>query len=163
MNPQLQTTLAVTVILYTLLMLAISWWSRGKVSTTEDFLVAGRRLPLMLAFPTLLATWFGAGVLLTATDEVRVGGLRLAALEPIGAGLCLVLAGWWMAGPLYRMKLLTLGDFFRQRFGPAAERWSAILMVPSYFGWIAAQYMALASMLEILFGMSLALALPLAA
>jgi Na+/proline symporter len=162
-DPQLQTTLGVTVILYTLLMLAISWWSRGKVTTTEDFLVAGRRLPLMLAFPTLLATWFGAGVLLTATDEVRVGGLRMAGLEPIGAGLCLVLAGWWMAAPLYRMKLLTLGDFFRQRFGPKAERWSAFLMVPSYFGWIAAQYMALASMLEILFGMSLPLALVLVA
>lgn len=163
MDPNLQSLLAVTVVLYTLLMLAISWWSRGKVNTTEDFLVAGRRLPLMLAFPTLLATWFGAGVLLTATDEVRAGGLRMAALEPIGAGLCLVLAGWWLAGPLYRMKLLTLSDFFHQRYGPRAERWSAILMVPSYFGWIAAQYIALASMLEILFGMPLTLALVLVA
>ena len=163
MDSALQTLLAVTVVLYTLLMLAISWWSRGKVNTTEDFLVAGRRLPLMLAFPTLLATWFGAGVLLTATDEVRAGGLRMAALEPIGAGLCLIFAGWWLAGPLWKMKLLTLSDFFQQRYGPRAERWSAILMVPSYFGWIAAQYIALASMLEILFGMSLTLALVLVA
>ncbi len=163
MDPNLQTLLAITVVLYTLLMLAISWWSRTKVNTAEDFLVAGRRLPLMLAFPTLLATWFGAGVLLTATDEVRAGGLRMAALEPIGAGLCLILAGWWLAGPLWKMKLLTLSDFFLQRFGPRAERWSAVLMVPSYFGWIAAQYIALASMLEILFGMPLTLALVLVA
>ncbi|MFV8749326.1 sodium:solute symporter family protein [Nannocystaceae bacterium ST9] len=163
MDPNLQALLAVTVVVYALLMLAVSWWSRGKVNTTEDFLVAGRRLPLMLAFPTLLATWFGAGVLLTATDEVRAGGLRAAALEPIGAGLCLILAGWWLAGPLWKMKLLTLSDFFAQRYGVRAERWSAILMVPSYFGWIAAQYIALASMLEILFGISLTLALILVA
>jgi SSS family solute:Na+ symporter len=158
-DPDLQTLLAVTLIAYTLLMLGVSWWSRGKITSTEDFLVAGRRLPLMLAFPTLLATWFGAGVLLTATDEVRAGGLRMAALEPIGAGLCLVLAGALLAGPLWKMKLLTLSDFFLQRYGPRAERWSAILMVPSYFGWIAAQYIALASMLEILFGMPLTLGL----
>jgi SSS family solute:Na+ symporter len=162
-DADLQTLLAVTLVAYTLLMLAISWWSRGKIHSTEDFLVAGRRLPVMLAFPTLLATWFGAGVLLTATDEVRAGGLRMAALEPIGAGLCLVLAGLVMAGPLWKMKLLTLSDFFLQRYGPRAERWSAILMVPSYFGWIAAQYIALASMLEILFGMSLTVALILVA
>ena len=62
MDPKLQTLLAVAVILYTVLMLAISWWSRGKVTSTEDFLVAGRRLPLMLAFPTLLATWFGVSI-----------------------------------------------------------------------------------------------------
>jgi SSS family solute:Na+ symporter len=159
LSSNLQTLLAVAVVLYTVLMLAISWWSRGKVTSTEDFLVAGRRLPLMLAFPTLLATWFGAGVLLTATDEVRAGGLRMAALEPIGAGMCLILAGWWLAGPLYDMKLLTLSDFFRRRYGARAERWSAILMVPGYFGWIAAQYIALASMFEILFGMPLMLAL----
>lgn len=159
MDQDLQTLLAIAVVLYTILMLAISWWSRGNVTSTEDFLVAGRRLPLMLAFPTLLATWFGAGVLLTATDEVRAGGLRMAALEPIGAGLCLILAGWLLAGPLYEMKLLTLSDFFRRRYGPQAERWSAILMVPGYFGWIAAQYIALASMFELLFGMPLMLAL----
>lgn len=163
MDSDLQTLLAVTLVAYTLVMLGISWWSRGKINSSEDFIVAGRRLPLMLAFPTLLATWFGAGVLLTATDEVRAGGLRMAALEPIGAGLCLVLAGLLLAGPLWKMKLLTLSDFFAQRYGPRAERWSAILMVPSYFGWIAAQYIALASMLEILFGMPLALGLILVA
>ncbi|NVB38880.1 sodium:solute symporter [Pseudenhygromyxa sp. WMMC2535] len=137
-------------------MLGIGWWARGRVHDAEDFLVAGRRLPLILAAPTLLATWFGAGTLLTATDEVRAGGLRMAALEPLGAGLCLILAGLLLAPKLWRMKLLTLGDFFARRFGPRAERWSAALMVPSYFGWIAAQYVALAGMLEISFGLPLA-------
>jgi Na+/proline symporter len=149
----LQTILAVTVVAYALLMLLIGAWAQGRVNDSEDFLVAGRRLPLLLAFPTLLATWFGAGTLLTATDEVRAGGLRMAALEPVGAGLCLILAGLLLAPKLWRMKLLTLGDFYARRFGPRAERWSAVLMVPSYFGWIAAQYVALAGMLEISFGL----------
>ncbi|PRQ01236.1 sodium:solute symporter family protein [Enhygromyxa salina] len=163
MSAQLSTILAITVIAYAALMLGIGWWARGRVESTEDFLVAGRKLPLSLATPTLLATWFGAGTLLTATDEVRAGGLRMAALEPIGAGLCLILAGLLLAPKLWRMKLLTLGDFYRNRFGVRAERLSAALMVPSYFGWIAAQYVALAHMLEISFGLPLTLGLVLVA
>lgn len=155
----LSSVLAVTVVVYAFVMLAIGWWARGRVETNEDFLVAGRKLPLMLAGPTLLATWFGAGTLLTATDEVRAGGLRMAALEPVGAGLCLILAGWLLAPKLWRMKLLTLGDFYRRRYGERAERLSAILMVPSYFGWVAAQFVALAGMLEISFGLSPAIGL----
>ena len=149
----LSSLLALTVVAYAALMIAIGWWARGRVNTTEDFLVAGRQLPLLLAAPTLLATWFGAGTLLTATDEVRAGGLRMAALEPIGAGVCLLLAGLLLAPKLWRMQLLTLGDFYRRRFGVRAERSAAVLMVPSYFGWIAAQYVALAGMLEISFGL----------
>lgn len=163
MNSQLSTILAVTVVAYAALMLAIGWWARGKVETNEDFLVAGRKLPLVLAAPTLLATWFGAGTLLTATDEVRAGGLRMAALEPVGAGLCLILAGLLLAPKLWRMKLLTLGDFYRRRYGVRAERLSAALMVPSYFGWIAAQYVALAGMLEISFGLPISVGLVLVA
>jgi Na+/proline symporter len=139
--------------IYVVAMLGLGWWARRRVQSSEDFIVAGRRLPLMLAAPTLLATWFGAGALLTATDEVREGGLRMAALDPLGAGLCLLLAGWLIAGPLWRMKLLTLSDFFRERFGRRAEQWSALLMVPTYFGWIAAQFVALASLLELTFGL----------
>jgi Na+/proline symporter len=138
---------------YVVAMLALGWWARSRVQSSEDFIVAGRRLPLMLAAPTLLATWFGAGALLTATDEVREGGLRMAALDPLGAGLCLLLAGWLIAGPLWRMKLLTLSDFFRERFGTRAEQCSALLMVPTYFGWIAAQFIALAALLELVFGL----------
>ena len=50
----------------------------------EDYIVAGRRLPLSLATATLLATWFGAGILLTATDEICAEGLRITVPGYIG-------------------------------------------------------------------------------
>lgn len=137
-------------------LVAMFWMSiavRGRVHDDADFLVAGRRLPLSLAWATLLATWFGAGTILTAADEVRHGGLQRAALDPFGAGLCLLLAGLFFAGPLWRMGLLTVSDFFRRRFGPSAELLSALVLVPSYFGWIAAQLVALAGLLELIFGL----------
>ncbi|MCG5055388.1 MAG: hypothetical protein KA712_20680 [Myxococcales bacterium] len=127
-------------------------WARGRIQSSEDFVVAGRRLGVPMATATLFATWFGAGTLLAVSDEVAKGDAGAMVLDPIGAGLCLLLAGLWMAKPLWDMKLLTLADFFRRRFDVRCERVSAFVMVPGYFGWIAAQFVSLASVLELMTG-----------
>lgn len=145
--------LAITVVVYVVLMFSISLWARTRIKSEEDYLVAGRRLPLSLAWPTLFATWFGAGTLLTAAEEVRAHGLRAAALDPLGAGVCLILAGLFFAGPLWRMNLLTLADFYQRRFGSRAETVAALIMVPTFLGWISAQFVALAGVLELFFGL----------
>lgn len=154
-DPKLQWLLAVSMILYLVVMYIIGYIAQRRVENVEDFLVAGRRLPLSLAWMTLLATWFGAGTILTAADEVREGGLERAALDPVGAGACLLLAGLFVAGPMWRMQLLTVPDLFRRKFGPAAELISSLILVPSYFGWIAAQFTALAEVLHLFFGIPL--------
>ncbi len=141
-----------TVVVYFVVMYAVSWFASRRIHDVEDYAVAGRRLPLSLAWMTLLATWFGAATMLIVPDEIRKEGLVAAALDPIGAGLCLILAGFLVAGPMWREKLLTVPDLFRKRFGRAAEVLAAIIMVPSYFGWIAAQFVALAGMARLFFG-----------
>ncbi|MEE8586723.1 MAG: sodium:solute symporter family protein [Acidobacteriota bacterium] len=146
---------AISLLAYLLAMYAISFRVRSRIRNAEDFLVAGRRLSLPMASATLMATWFGAGTLLTAADEVRQGGLERIALEPLGSGCCLLLAGFFFARKLWEMKLFTLADFFRNRFGPTAETSAALIMVPSYFGWIAVQFIALAAMLELTLGLDL--------
>lgn len=163
LDPALTALLAAAMLLYTAALFALSFWARGRIHDTEDYLVAGRRLSLPLSTATLFATWFGAGTLLAASDAVRAEGVRAAALDPWGAGACLVIAGLFLAGPLWRMKLLTVADFFGRRFGPRAETLSALLMIPGYFGWIAAQFVALGSMLQLFFGMELHLAILLVA
>jgi Na+/proline symporter len=144
-------------------MYVLAFVAGKRIQTNEDFVVAGRRLPLSLAWAGLLATWFGAGTLLTVTDEVSRHGVRRAALDPWGAGLCLILTGLFFARPLWEMKLLTLSDYFRRRFGPRAEILSAFIMVPSYFGWIAVQFIALASMLQLFFDIPLVVGIPVVA
>jgi Na+/proline symporter len=151
-DPSLQWLLAGSIIVYLIVMYIIGYIAERKIHNVEDFLVAGRRLPLSLAWMTLLATWFGAGTMLTAADEVREGGLERAALDPFGAGTCLLFAGLFVAAPMWRMQLLTVPDFFRRKFGPTAEMVSSCILVPSYFGWIAAQFTALAEVLQLFFG-----------
>lgn len=142
-------------IAYVLGLFGLAAYAHKKVHSVEDFLVAGRRLPFSFSFATLLATWFGAGTMLTAADSVRSGGMVKAALEPFGAGLCLVIAGIFFAKPLWNMGLLTLADFFGRKFGRTVELTAAVAMVPAYFGWIAVQFIALASLLEMIFGLPL--------
>ena len=141
--------LAVALVAFVVLMFGIGLRAQARIRTLEDYLVAGRKLSWPLASATLFATWFGAGTLLTATDETRAEGLRAAALEPIGPDLCLVLAGLFFAARLWRMRLLKLADFYRRRFGTRAEVIASVIMVPGYFGWIAAQFVALAGILEV--------------
>ncbi|MBO6933939.1 MAG: sodium:solute symporter family protein [Deltaproteobacteria bacterium] len=141
---------------YLVVVLALAAFAQRRVDSMEDYVVAGRRLTLGLASATLLATWFGAGTLLAVADEVRAEGLRAAALDPIGAGVCLVLAGLFFARKMWSLKLVTLADLFRRRFGPRVEVFSGALLVPVYFGWIAAQLVALAQLLELFFGLPVA-------
>ncbi len=163
MDPSLQWLLGGTIVAYVLGMYALAYVAQRRIHSSEDFVVAGRRLPFSLAWMTILATWFGAGTLLTAADEVRREGLRAAALDPLGAGACLLFAGLFVAAPMWRMGLLTVPDFFRRRFGLAAELVASLILVPSYFGWIAAQFVALAGVLELFFGVPSWIGLPLVA
>jgi solute:Na+ symporter, SSS family len=148
---ELRWLLGGVLIVYMLVMYGLALFAQRQIHNTEDYLVAGRRLPLSLAWMTLLATWFGAGTILAAADEVRDVGLQAAGLEPIGAGCCLLFAGMFIAAPMWREKLLTVPDLFRRRFGPAAEMLASVIMVPSFFGWVAAQFVALAGLLSLFF------------
>lgn len=134
---------------------ALALFAKNRVKNATDFLAAGRRLSTAFASTTLFATWFGAGTLLTATDAIYEQGLSITALEPFGAGFCLVLAGGFVARPLWRMKILTVPDLFGIKFGKRAEIIAASLLAPGYLGWIAVQITALAGIINIFFGISL--------
>ncbi len=138
------------IFIYLLITIAIGWWASRRVKNTSDFVVAGRRLPLMLAACASFATWFGSETLMGASAEFVNSGLIGVVEDPFGAALCLILIGAFYARKLYRLNILTFCDFFRIRFSKAAEFLSALFIVPSYFGWIAAQLVAMAIILQTL-------------
>ena len=148
-------TLLVFIGLYLVITILIGWWVSRRVKTTADFVVAGSNLPMVVAASALFATWFGSETIMGASAEFLEHGLLGVIEDPFGAALCLFLVGLFFARPLYRLKILTFNDFFRKRFSKRAEFISALFMVPSYFGWIAAQLVALAIILNILAGFPL--------
>jgi SSS family solute:Na+ symporter len=140
------------VILYLLATLLIGFWAARRVKNAADFAVAGRKLPLVIAGSALFATWFGSETVMGAPAEFVEGGLLSVMEDPFGAALCLILVGLLVARPLYRLNILTFNDYYRMRFGRVVEVVSAIALVPSYLGWIAAQMMAMAILLNALAG-----------
>jgi len=151
--------IAIAMGIYVILLLGVSLVASRRITGPEDFVVAGRRLNLGLATATLVATWFGAGTLMAAADEIRSVGLQGAGLDPLGAGLCLILFGLFFAKKLWNEKLLTLPEIFGRRFGEHCRRLGAFLMIPPYLGWIAAQFMALAGILTLFFELPMQVAM----
>ena len=141
---------------YVAFLLGVSIYASRRVEDEADYVVAGRRLPLFLAWGTLIATWFGAATMFAAAEAARDDGLLGVVLDPFACAGTLVLAGIFFARPLWKMELYTMADFYRVKYGKAAEVVGACIQVPAYFSWIALQYTALARILELYFGLPLA-------
>lgn len=116
-------------------------------------MLAGRSLPLALSSAALFATWFGSETVFGASSEFLEGGLYSVIEDPFGAALCLLLFGLFVTRKLYSMNLLTLGDFFKVRFGKRTEIVAGIFIVPSYVGYIAAQLVAMGLILNVVIGL----------
>lgn len=140
------------IVCYLLATVLIGYFSSRMVKSSSDFALASRSLPLHLSSAALFATWFGSETILGAPAEfIKKGALGIIE-DPLGAALCLVLIGAIFARRLYRMKIVTLCDFFRIRFGEKSEWISSLCMIPSYFGWVAAQLVALGIIFNVLTG-----------
>jgi solute:Na+ symporter, SSS family len=144
--------IVVAVGLYAVLLIVLGQYSSKHVASQEDYLVAGRRLPLWLAWGTLLATWFGAGTIIGASEAARDEGIRGTLLDPFASGIALIVAGLFFARRMWKMNLLTMGDFFARHYGPRTETISSIVQAVSYFPWLAAQFVALGGILNGVFG-----------
>jgi len=147
--------LAFSILAYLLANLGIGLWASKRITTTQDFVLAGRQLPLILAASATFATWFGSETIMGAPTEFIEHGVLGIIEDPFGASLCLLLVGLFFARRFYKMNIITFCDFFRIRYGRNAELLSAILIIPSYFSWIAAQLLAMGIVLKVVLGWSL--------
>ena len=138
------------VIAYLLATIAVGLWAAKRVKNTADFAVAGRHLPLVMIITTTFATWFGSETVLGIPAKFVQGGLNSVVEDPFGSSLCLVLVGLFFAGKLYRMTLLTISDYYRERFGRTVEVACSLIIIASYVGWVAAQVTALGLVFNLL-------------
>ncbi len=114
----------------------------------QDYLLAGRSLRLPLLTMTIFATWFGAEACIGAAGAIYENGLTGARIDPFGYALCILFMGWFFARKLWNRKLMTLADFYRQRYGAFAEKFGVLLMVPPSVIWAAAQILAFGQILS---------------
>jgi len=138
------------VILYLVISLGIGFYAATKVHNAKDYISAGRSLPLYIVMAMVFATWFGAETVLGIPATFLEGDLGGLISDPFGASLCLVLFGLFFARKLYRMNLLTIGDFYRERYDRNVEVITGIAIALSYLGWVSAQVTALGLVFNVL-------------
>ena len=142
--------LITSVVIYLLVTIAIGLWAGRRVHNSKDYVVAGRSLPLYMNTATVFATWFGAETVLSVSAEFAKSGLSGIVADPFGSSFCLILIAVFFARAFYRMDLLTIGDFYRKRYGRTMELATSVVIAVSYVGWTAAQLTALGLAFSIL-------------
>lgn len=140
------------VILYLLVSIGIGLYASTRVHNARDFVVAGRNLPLPVVTATVFATWFGAETVLGISATFVKDGLGGVVADPFGASMCLVIAGLFFAPLLYRMNLLTIGDYYRARYNRTVELIMTLCIMLSYLGWVSAQVVALGLVFNLVSG-----------
>jgi SSS family transporter len=147
--------LLTAILIYLAITLAIGAWSSRLVKNSNDFVLAGRSLPLFLSASALFATWFGSETIFGASSVYLEEGLLGVIEDPFGGALCLILFGLFFLRPMYRMNVLTIGDVFKKLFGERLAFFASIFMIPAYFGYVAAQLIALSLVLGAVTDLSL--------
>jgi SSS family solute:Na+ symporter len=140
------------VFVYLLITIAIGLLAARRVKNSADFAIAGRHLPMYMIITTTFATWFGSEIVLGVPAKFIEGGLRAVVEDPFGAGMCLILVGVFFAAKLYRMNLLTISDYYRERYGRSIEVICSLIIMLSYLGWVSAQVTALGLVFNLLSG-----------
>ena len=138
------------IVLYLLVSVAIGLYAARRVQNTADYAVAGRSLPLAIVIATTFATWFGSETVLGVSARFVDGNLGSVVEDPFGASMCLILVGLFFAYKLYQRNLITLGDYYRQRYGRTVEVLCSLVVILSYLGWVAAQVTALGLVFHLL-------------
>jgi SSS family transporter len=140
------------VVLYLMVTIGIGLWAAMRVQNSKDYLVAGRSLPLYMNVATVFATWFGAETVLSVSATFAKDGLGGIIADPFGSSFCLFFVALFFARAFYRMDLLTIGDFYRKRYGKPVEVVTSVAITASYLGWTSAQLTALGLVFSVLSG-----------
>jgi SSS family solute:Na+ symporter len=138
--------------LYLAVSIAVGLYAATRVRGAADFAVARGRFGAPVVAATVFATWFGAETVLGIPATFLKEGFRGLVADPFAATGCLLLVGFVFARPLFRLDVLTLGDFFRSRYDRKADVALSLCIAFSYLGWIAAQLVALGLVVDVLSG-----------
>lgn len=143
-------TLTLFVVLYLIASIGVGLYAALRVHSSKDYVVAGRSLPLYIVTATVFATWFGSETVLGISSTFLDEGLGGIVADPFGASACLIFVGIFFASRLYRMNLLTIGDFYRRKYGRTVEVLISVAICISYLGWVSAQIAALGLVFNVL-------------
>ena len=143
------------IIFYILILLVGIWAGRKKKSTaqspdSEEIMLAGRNIGLLVGIFTMTATWVGGAYINGTAEQVFSTGL-LTCQAPLGYAISLVIGGLLFARPMRDAGYVTMLDPFQYKYG---QRMGGLLFIPALLGevfWSAAILAALGATISVIF------------
>jgi SSS family solute:Na+ symporter len=145
----------VLLLAYSVGLVVLGAWVGRRVRGPRDFFVAGRALPAVLLFATMLAANIGAGSTVGAAGLGYRQGLS-AWWWNGSAGIGSLLLAWWIGPRIWqeakRREYLTVGDFIEAHYGRSTRALTSALLWLGTLVILAAQLIGVASILHVVAG-----------
>lgn len=138
--------------IYIAIMAVVGIYAARRTHSSTEFVLAGRSLSLGLCTTTIIATWFGGGMLLGGSGAAYEEGLLGVIADPFGAALCLLLTGMFFVRIFRRLKFFSFIEFVEQRFGRLATLVTSAAALMSSIFWVAGMLVAFGLIFESLTG-----------
>ena len=115
---------------YLMVSIGIGLFAATRVHNTKDFVTwvpsaAAGGSPQRSSPPGLVRRLF------YASSHLRPGGSRRRGSGPFGSSMCLIIAGIFFSCILYKLNIITLGDFYRMRYNRTVEVVTTLCIVAS--------------------------------
>ncbi|XP_071106962.1 high affinity choline transporter 1-like [Haliotis cracherodii] len=145
----------IAIIVFYLLILGVGLWAARKTglkkgqSNSEEVMLAGRDIGLLVGCFTITATWVGGGFINGSSEIIVLSGL-VWCQAPVGYGLSLAFGGVFFADKMRRSRYNTMLDPFNRKYG---DLMGALLYIPALLGemfWSAAILSALGATLAVI-------------
>jgi SSS family solute:Na+ symporter/sodium/proline symporter len=130
--------LVVVVLAYPLALIGVSLWRSRTVKSHDDFMVAGRAVPVYMLVGTLVCTWIGSGSLFGGAGLAYRTGIAELWFS-FGAWMGLIVA-YFIAGRVRRIAQYTVPDLLEQRYNSAARILGTIAVILAYVTIAAYQF-----------------------
>ena len=147
-----ETIILIGVAVYVVIMIALGIYASTKSHTVTEFAVAGRSLPLWLCTATVIATWFGGGVMIGVAGSAYEDGMLGVIADPIGGSVALVLVGLFFVRLFRRLRLFSWVEVVEQRYGVVAGVIASVAAMTSMIMWVAGMLVAFGIIFETLTG-----------
>ncbi len=139
------------IIIYLGAMLAFGWWGKRRASNSSEYLVAGRRLGVGLYTSTMAAVVIGGASTVGGVGlgyKYGISGMWLVVAIAVG----LLAISLLFSASIQRLKVYTVSEMLKLRYGIDATGASGIVMVVYTLMLTVTSTIAYASIFNVLFG-----------
>jgi SSS family solute:Na+ symporter len=148
----------VFVVIYFAAMLGIGIWVSRRIKGGDDYILAGRKVPLWPVVGGIVGTWINSATLMGFGGMGHSVGI--AGYWSGGAFMLMgTWMGWWMIPRLRRTGIVTIPELFERYFGINHRIVAVLLVIGRDLGVTAGVSIAMAIMFQFMFGVSLLTAL----